>query len=112
MAFEVVPGVTSASAVPAYAGIPLTHRGVSSSVTIVTGHDDSDTAGAADWEAVAKMGASGGTIVVLMGAAERGEIAAKLVQNLAATSALGILILAPKQGNVFPNGRNGHGGNP
>ena len=38
--FEVVPGVTSASAAPAYAGVPLTHRGLSSSVTIVTGHDD------------------------------------------------------------------------
>jgi len=79
VAFEVVPGVTSASAVPAYAGIPLTHRGVSSSVTIVTGHDDTDTPGAPDWDAVAKMGVAGGTIVVLMGAAERGEIAAKLV---------------------------------
>lgn len=77
--FEVVPGVTSASAVPAYAGVPLTHRGISSSVTIVTGHDDEDTPGAANWPAVATMGAAGGTIVVLMGAAERGEIAQKLI---------------------------------
>ncbi len=79
--FEVVPGVTSASAAPAYAGVPLTHRGLSSSVTIVTGHDDSRTPGEADWEAVARMGISGGTIVVLMGAAHRGEIAQKLIEN-------------------------------
>lgn len=39
--FEVVPGVTSAIAVPAYAGIPVTHRGVSSSFAVVTGHEDS-----------------------------------------------------------------------
>src|SRR5713101_8373446 len=38
--FEVVPGVTSAVAVPAAAGIPLTHRGVASSVAVVTGHSD------------------------------------------------------------------------
>ena len=38
--FEVVPGVTSAIAAAAYAGIPVTHRGVSTSVTIVTGHED------------------------------------------------------------------------
>jgi uroporphyrinogen III methyltransferase/synthase len=79
--FEVVPGVTSASAVPAYAGVPLTHRGVSSSVTIVTGHDDDNTPGAADWPAVATMGKAGGTIVVLMGAAERAEIAARLLEG-------------------------------
>ena len=52
--FEVVPGVTSAIAAPAYAGIPVTHRGVSTSVTIVTGHEDPakgtlDT----DWDALA-----------------------------------------------------------
>ncbi len=40
--FEVVPGVSSAVAVPAYAGIPVTHRGVASSVTIVTGHKASE----------------------------------------------------------------------
>lgn len=81
IAFEVVPGVTSASAAPAYAGVPLTHRGLSSSVTIVTGHDDPLTPGEADWEAVARMGLSGGTIVVLMGAAHRGEIAHKLIES-------------------------------
>src|SRR5436190_17758700 len=39
VAFEVVPGITSAIAAPAYAGIPVTHRGLSTSVTIVTGHE-------------------------------------------------------------------------
>ncbi|MEY2398707.1 MAG: uroporphyrin-III C-methyltransferase, partial [Actinomycetota bacterium] len=81
VAFEVVPGVTSASAAPAYAGVPLTHRGLSSSVTIVTGHDDEATPGEADWEAVARMGIGGGTIVVLMGAARRGEIAQHLIDH-------------------------------
>ncbi len=79
--FEVVPGVTSASAAPAYAGVPLTHRGTSASVTIVTGHEDGDAAGSADWDAVARMGNSGGTIVVLMGAAERGTVAKRLLDG-------------------------------
>ncbi|MEY2470809.1 MAG: uroporphyrinogen methyltransferase / synthase [Actinomycetota bacterium] len=79
--FEVVPGVTSASAAPAYAGVPLTHRGTSASVTVVTGHGDDDTAGNADWDAVAAMGRSGGTIVVLMGAAERGAVAKRLLDG-------------------------------
>jgi len=73
VAFEVVPGITSAIAAPAYAGIPVTHRGLSTSVTIVTGHEDpakgtTDT----DWEALAR---AGGTIVVLMGAGRVSEIA-------------------------------------
>jgi uroporphyrinogen III methyltransferase/synthase len=79
--FEVVPGVTSASAAPAYAGVPLTHRGMSASVTIVTGHGDEDTPGNADWDAVARMGRSGGTVVVLMGAAERAVVAKRLLEG-------------------------------
>jgi uroporphyrinogen III methyltransferase / synthase len=74
--FEVVPGVTSAVAVPAYAGVPVTHRGLATSFTVVTGHSrhaiDRDT----DWDALAR---AGGTIVVLMGVAHRGEIAARLI---------------------------------
>ena len=64
--FEVVPGITSAIAAPAYAGIPVTHRGLSTSVTIVTGHED-PTKGTTDtdWDALAR---AGGTLVVLMGA--------------------------------------------
>jgi uroporphyrin-III C-methyltransferase len=63
--FEVVPGVTSAIAGPAVAGIPVTHRDHASSVSFVTGHEDPTKAeSAVDWDALA---ATGGTIVVLMG---------------------------------------------
>jgi uroporphyrinogen III methyltransferase/synthase len=65
IAFEVVPGVTSAVAAPAYAGIPLTHRGLSSSFTVVTGTEmPGKDASSVDWEALAKQP---GTLVVLMG---------------------------------------------
>jgi uroporphyrinogen III methyltransferase / synthase len=77
--FEVVPGVTSAIAVPAYAGIPVTLRHSSTSVTIVTGHEEPGADGAegtVDWQAVARVG---GTIVVLMGVARIGRIAAELM---------------------------------
>src|SRR5207245_6258122 len=48
--FEVVPGITSAIAAPAYAGIPVTHRGAATSVTIVTGHEDPNKDGEqTDW---------------------------------------------------------------
>ncbi len=63
--FVVVPGVTSAVAAAAYAGIPVTHRGVSTSVTIVTGSEDpSKGETSTDWAALAK---TGGTLVTLMG---------------------------------------------
>ena len=75
--FEVVPGVTSAIAAPAYAGIPVTHRGLSTHVTIVTGHEDpTKTTTDTDWEALAR---AGGTIVVLMGAGRVAEVAARLI---------------------------------
>jgi uroporphyrinogen III methyltransferase/synthase len=76
--FEVIPGITSAIAVPAYAGIPVTLRHSSTSVTLVTGHEDPEVgdAGTVDWEAVARVG---GTIVVLMGVARIGQIAARLM---------------------------------
>lgn len=65
VAFEVVPGVTSATAVPALAGIPVTHRGLSSSVTIVTAHEDPRKFHeSVDW---AWLAASSGTLVILMG---------------------------------------------
>ena len=73
--FEVVPGITSAIAAPAYAGVPVTHRGLSTSFTVVTGHEDPWAATETDWEAVAKVG---GTIVVLMGVATRAAIAERL----------------------------------
>ena len=75
--FEIVPGITSALAVPAYAGVPVTQRGLATSFTVVTGHEG-QTAGSppVDWEAIGRLG---GTVVVLMGVANRGEIAARLI---------------------------------
>jgi uroporphyrinogen III methyltransferase/synthase len=74
--FEIVPGVTSAVAVPAYAGVPVTHRGLATSFTVVTGHSRSHVERATNWEALA---AAGGTIVVLMGVAHRGTVADRLI---------------------------------
>ena len=63
--FEVVPGITSALAVPAYAGIPVTHRGLAASFTVVTGSEDpSKPESSLDWAAIAR---TPGTLVVLMG---------------------------------------------
>jgi len=63
--FEVVPGVTAGIAAPAYAGIPVTHRGVATSVTFVTGHEDpAKETTSVDWSALAR---AGGTIVLYMG---------------------------------------------
>jgi uroporphyrin-III C-methyltransferase len=62
--FEVVPGITSAIAVPASFSIPLTFRGISSSVTIITGHEMETKEESIDWRAIAKLG---GTLVILMG---------------------------------------------
>jgi uroporphyrinogen III methyltransferase / synthase len=79
VAFEVVPGITSAIAAPAYAGIPVTHRGLATHVTIVTGHED-PTKGHhdVDWEQLAR---TGGTLVVLMGAARVASIAERLLSG-------------------------------
>ncbi|MDR7523769.1 MAG: uroporphyrinogen-III C-methyltransferase [Armatimonadota bacterium] len=77
--FEVVPGVTSAVAVPACAGIPLTYRGLSSSFAVVTGHEAEDKDGpAVDWAALA---AAVDTLVVLMGARSLPRIARALVRH-------------------------------
>jgi uroporphyrinogen III methyltransferase / synthase len=76
--FEIVPGITSAIAAPAYAGVPVTHRGLSTSFTVVTGHEDPWAATETDWDAVARVG---GTIVVLMGVATRAEIAKRLIRG-------------------------------
>jgi uroporphyrin-III C-methyltransferase len=63
--FEVVPGVSSAIAVPAYAGIPVTHRNYASAVTIVTGHEDAThTSSSVNWEMLARLDS---TLVILMG---------------------------------------------
>lgn len=63
--FEVVPGVTSAVAAPGFAGIPLTHRSLSSSFCVVTGHEDPEkNSSSVSWETLAR---SGSTLVFLMG---------------------------------------------
>ena len=72
--WEVVPGVSSAFAAAAAALVPVTHRGVSAAVTVVTGHrHDGEPI---DWDAMARLG---GTVVVLMGVADRAEIAERLI---------------------------------
>jgi uroporphyrin-III C-methyltransferase len=70
--FEVVPGVSSLSAVPAAAGIPITHRGVSSQVTIVNGQ------GPLDFDVLAR---AGGTLVLFMGLGRLQEIARGLAEH-------------------------------
>ena len=76
VAFEVVPGVSAAVAAPAYAGVPLTHRGLSTSFTVLTGHREHGSDRPTDWEA---LGRAGGTIVVLMGVAHRADFVPRLM---------------------------------
>jgi uroporphyrin-III C-methyltransferase len=78
VSFEVVPGISSALAVPAYAGIPLTYRGMSSSVAVITGARSGD--GAYESGAFAHL-APADTVVVLMGVAHLREIANDLVNS-------------------------------
>lgn len=73
---EIVPGVSAAIAVPSRAGIPLTRRGVSSSVTILTGHEAALPRGGVDW---ARLLAADSTFVVLMGVERLGEIVARFL---------------------------------
>lgn len=77
--FEIVPGVSSAIAVPAYAGIPVTHRRVASSFAIVTGHEDPNKADSSiAWE---KLATGVDTLVFLMGMRNLPEIVAKLIEH-------------------------------
>ena len=77
--FEVVPGVTSAVAVPAYAGIPVTHRTLASTVAFVTGHEDpTKKESAVEWP---RLASSEGTLVFLMGMKNLPSIVEKLVQE-------------------------------
>ncbi len=75
--FEVVPGITSGVAAPAYAGIPVTHRGVSTSVAFITGHED-PTKGRqdVDWSRLAN---AADTLVLYMGIGRLREISAELI---------------------------------
>jgi len=76
--FEVVPGVSSAVAVPAYAGIPLTHRKLSSSFAIITGHEACKAGPSVDW---GRLATAVDTLVVLMGIKNLPKIAAELLAH-------------------------------
>ena len=79
LSFVIVPGVSSAIAGPAYAGIPVTHRGKNSHVTFFTGHEDPEKSESAiDFGALAKLG---GTQVMLMGVERIGAIAREMMAN-------------------------------
>src|SRR5215471_3298840 len=77
--FEIVPGITSAIAGPAYAGIPMTHRAHNSHVTFFTGHEDpTKTESAIDYAALAKLG---GTQVMLMGMDRLGGVTGEMLKH-------------------------------
>src|SRR6184192_2519443 len=79
IAFEIVPGITSAIAGPPYAGIPVTHRAENSHVTFFTGHEDpAKTESAIDYAALAKLG---GTQVMLMGVERLGSITSEMLKH-------------------------------
>jgi uroporphyrin-III C-methyltransferase len=79
IAFEVVPGVSAAVAVPAYAGIPVTHRGLAASVAVITGHEAAGSAAGharVDWAALAT---AADTLVILMGVGRLADIVPRLL---------------------------------
>jgi uroporphyrinogen III methyltransferase/synthase len=76
IAFEVVPGISSSIAGPAYAGIPVTHRSHATSLTLVTGHESEESTGI-NWPVLAKLG---GTVVFMMGFANLPLIVRKLIE--------------------------------
>jgi uroporphyrin-III C-methyltransferase len=78
IAFEIVPGVSSAVAVPAYAGIPLTHRKLASSFAVVTGHQARQGHSSVDWS---KLATAVDTLVILMGVHNLPAITAKLIAH-------------------------------
>lgn len=77
--FEIIPGVTSAIAVPAYAGIPVTHRGVATSFAVITGHEDpTKPESTINWK---KISTGADTLIFLMGMANLPQITAKLIEH-------------------------------
>lgn len=76
ISYEVIPGVSSAIAVPAYAGVPVTHRGITAAFTVIAGHTSEPESGI-DWAAISKSG----TLVFLMGVAHLHEIISQLVAH-------------------------------
>ena len=88
--FEIVPGVSSSYAAPAYAGIPLTHRHISSAFTVITGHESPDKAGSdINYAALAQLG---GTLVIMMGVRQLPTIMERLiVEGLAADTPAAVI---------------------
>ena len=79
ISYEIVPGITSAISVPAYAGIPVTHRDHTSSLSIITGHENPEKLDySINWE---KLTNATGTLVFLMGVAKIGYISAQLIKH-------------------------------
>jgi uroporphyrinogen III methyltransferase/synthase len=79
IAFEIVPGISSSIAAPAYAGIPVTHRAVATAFMVITGHEDpTKSKSQVDWKTVAQFF---GTRVILMGVERIGDIAAELIRH-------------------------------
>jgi uroporphyrinogen III methyltransferase / synthase len=79
VAFEVVPGVTSAISVPAYAGIPLTHRNHTPTVAFITGHEDPEKGqSTVAWD---RLATGAGTLVFLMGVGNLSRISERLITN-------------------------------
>jgi uroporphyrinogen III methyltransferase / synthase len=97
--FEIVPGISSAIAGPAYAGIPVTHRSFATAVTLVTGHESDESKGIA-WKALAGLD---GTIVFLMGLSQLESIAGNLIaQGRDASTPVAVISRAttPRQRSV------------
>ena len=79
LTFEIIPGVTSAIAVPAYAGIPVTHRGLATSFAVITGHEDpTKPESTINWE---KISTAVDTLIFLMGIANLPQIVQRLIEN-------------------------------
>lgn len=77
--YEIVPGISSSIAVPAYAGIPVTHRNLSTSFHVITGHEDPEKGGdSVDYEALARLS---GTLIFLMGVGQLPRITQQLLQH-------------------------------
>jgi uroporphyrinogen III methyltransferase / synthase len=75
--FEIVPGISSSIAGPSYAGIPVTHRTLATSFTVLTGHESEGSSGV-DWETIARLP---GTLICLMGLGQLSSISAALLEQ-------------------------------
>ncbi|AWB45736.1 uroporphyrinogen-III C-methyltransferase [Paenibacillus sp. CAA11] len=77
--YEIVPGITAAISVPAYAGIPVTHRDIASSLSIITGHEHQDKLDVSiKWDKVTQ---ATGTLIFMMGVAKIGYISCQLIEH-------------------------------